>query len=110
MLPGLVWLGLGSRMGARWAAVCTLAGEASYPLYVIHKPLESAMAGPVLAWARPERAAAAAACGVIIVGLAWLAYQLYDVPVRRWIGKALAPSSRRPLRPPPAPSDAALSS
>ena len=68
--------------GARF---CRLAGDISYPLYVLHYPLYVLIGGLVFQGAgidmpTPWRGLFADA---VIIGAAWLALKLYDEPVRR---------------------------
>ncbi len=94
VLPALVWLGLHSQVGRRSAGVCALAGELSYPLYVVHKPIEVAMGHLVSHLAAPKRAAAAGGCVIIVVVLASVASRRYDVPVRRFLTELTKPRTR----------------
>ena len=83
VLPALVWFGVRARVGARVARMCAVAGELSYPVYVIHKPIEIAAGHLADRWATPWRAMAAGGCVVVIFSLASLAARRYDAPIRR---------------------------
>ena len=67
------------------ARICRLAGDISYPLYVLHYPLYVLIGGlgfdlAQLDMPTPWRGVLA---DIVIIGAAWLALKLYDEPVRR---------------------------
>ena len=67
------------------ARFCRLAGDLSYPLYVLHYPLYVLIGGLLFQGAGIHLPAPLSGtfAGTIIIGAAWLALKVYDEPVRR---------------------------
>lgn len=84
---------LGSRITptGQTARLCTLSGGTSYALYVTHCP----MIGVVLLWSyttgtlvyRDHLLLFATGYTLVFTALAYALDRLYDVPVRRWLGR-----------------------
>lgn len=89
IFPIIVLIGAGSQIhGTKGAALCTLLGEISYPLYITHYPL--LYAHMAWAWSHPEapvylHAMVTAGIFVLSIGLAYACLKLYDIPVRKWL-------------------------
>lgn len=91
--PLIVALGARSSLtGKRSSAFCKWLGEISFPLYITHYPFIYVF----LAWWDRNRDVAMPAFIMVqifvfitVVLVAWLAYKLYDVPVRRWLQEKL---------------------
>ncbi|CAN5125935.1 acyltransferase [soil metagenome] len=86
LFPLLVSMGAHDPGG--WiGAFCRQAGDLSYPLYALHW---SAWAMMLRIHAHPEQTVLPVwFCGaalVLIPLVAWIAFRLYDAPVRRWLG------------------------
>ncbi len=90
IFPLIVIMGAsGNAEGKTSARICTLLGEVSYPLYIIHYPvmylfyswlwnngLSFSQAWPV-----------AVAIFLIMPVFAYVCMKVYDIPVRKWLGK-----------------------
>jgi peptidoglycan/LPS O-acetylase OafA/YrhL len=89
--PGLVALGAGARVSARWATVCRWSGELSYPLYMVHYPFLWLF----LSYLEHEKPAFSTQVALIPVAtglLLLLAYVVLvglDAPVRRYLRQRL---------------------
>lgn len=89
--PIIVWCGARSDTPARKnAAVMTLFGDISYPLYAIHYPLIYLYIGWINAGVRPfgpYEWCTPVALGLIAVSIAYLLSRFYDKPLRRWMAQ-----------------------
>ncbi len=67
------------------AALCKLAGDLSYPVYVLHYPIYVLIGGLGLGMAKiPAHAPwIGIASAAIIIAAAWIALKVYDEPLRR---------------------------
>ncbi len=90
LFPLLVFLGAsGTIKHKRTAKFCTLLGELSYPIYMVHFPIVYVF----YAWAvnhnigLEEAWPIAIAVFIISVALAYLLLKVYDIPVRKWLTK-----------------------
>lgn len=82
--PLLIWWAMHTRP-VRGIGLMELAGDVSYPLYILHVPLavllisqHGFIPGPL--WMR-------AGFGCVVVVIAWGFDRFYDRPVRRWLGR-----------------------
>ncbi len=75
------------------AKLCKLAGDLSYPVYVLHYPIYVLIGGLGLGLAKiPAHAPwIGAASAAIIIAAAWVALKLYDEPLRRRLMSGLKP-------------------
>ena len=89
VLPTLLVLGLRATADARTVSVCAIAGELSYPLYAVHKPIEVAIAGLASGQGAATRAGLAAACLATALACAFAASRAYDIPIRRFLSARL---------------------
>lgn len=109
LFPLVIAAGAGSRVHGVLARLCTLSGEISYPLYIIHYPLVRFYAAWVWTQDTPHGVELAAGVGLFLLLplVAWGALKLYDEPVRAWltaaarrrlaaVGAAPAPSTASP--------------
>lgn len=93
LFPLIVALGARSNLtGKRSSAFCKWMGELSYPLYITHYPFMYVF----LAWwdrnrdiPMPTFIMVQIIVFILTIVVAWLAYKLYDVPVRRWLSDRL---------------------
>ena len=88
VFPFVVWYAAsGSVSGKVSKKVCTFLGDISYPVYVVHYPFMYLFYDWV--WDNKVPLAQAWPYGVlVIVGsilLAWVLFNIYDKPVRRWL-------------------------
>jgi len=89
LFPLIVALGAHSNLtGKRSSAFCKWMGELSYPLYITHYPFMYVF----LAWwdrnrdiPMPTFIMVQIFVFILTIVVAWLAYKLYDIPVRRWL-------------------------
>lgn len=89
LFPLIVALGARSNLtGKRSSAFCKWMGELSYPLYITHYPFMYVF----LAWwdrnrdiPMPTFIMVQIFVFILTIVVAWLAYKLYDIPVRRWL-------------------------
>lgn len=87
--PLLIALGAGAELKDSVKKICVFSGQISYPLYMTHYAFIW-MFGHYFTTFKPD---SAQLLGVIIssiigmIGFAYLAMRLYDVPVRRWLSK-----------------------
>jgi peptidoglycan/LPS O-acetylase OafA/YrhL len=97
VFPSLVWLGASQlSLGVMTQRVSHFLGELSYPLYAVHYPLmylfyaHIGFDGNLVPIARmndvwPVAIALPLAC----ILLAWLCWRFYDLPIRRYLVKAM---------------------
>lgn len=87
--PLLVALGAGSGMSAQWKRMCQFSGNISYPLYMTHYAVIWAF-GNYFTKEKPpagELIFIIIAGVILLVAFAYLVMVLYDVPVRKYLGK-----------------------
>jgi len=101
VFPLLVWLGASGQVKSGLSArVCSLLGEISYPVYIVHYPFVYTYT----AWVQNNKVTVAqgwpVAIGTVVVCvlLAWLCLTFYDIPVRRWLTAKTMPPTRKSLR------------
>lgn len=87
-LPALVAVACQIPLGRRGDMAASLAGELSYPIYVLHMPMASYV-GLLLGWLHPGPTAIKLCTVVVTIFGSWLALRYYDAPVRRWLGRKL---------------------
>ncbi|MDD4822403.1 MAG: acyltransferase [Bacteroidales bacterium] len=93
LFPLIVALGAHSNLtGKRSSAFCKWMGELSYPLYITHYPFMYVF----LAWwdrnrdiPIPTFIMVQIFVFILTIVVAWLAYKLYDIPLRRWLSEKL---------------------
>ena len=91
VFPILLWLGASSDASASSSAgkVYTLLGDLSYPVYMVHYPVMYLFYAYLwkdgLGLADSWFVAIGVYLGSLILG--YLAYRLYDLPVRKWLTK-----------------------
>jgi peptidoglycan/LPS O-acetylase OafA/YrhL len=89
--PIIVAMGAGGQISGRWAKLCKLSGDISYPLYITHYPVIYILT----AWVAVKKPAAAQiipvaiASFIFLILLAYASLKLYDLPVRAWLKKKL---------------------
>lgn len=89
LFPIIVLIGAGSQIHeTKGAAVCTLLGEISYPLYITHYPL--LYARMAWAWSHPDAPVylhimVTAGTFIVAIAMAYACLKLYDIPVRKWL-------------------------
>jgi peptidoglycan/LPS O-acetylase OafA/YrhL len=87
--PMIVAAGAVGKVSGRWAKLCKLSGEISYPIYIIHYPFIYIYT----AWIYNNKPTPAQIVPVALflfiffILLAWAALKLYDEPVRAWLKK-----------------------
>jgi peptidoglycan/LPS O-acetylase OafA/YrhL len=89
--PGLVALGAGVHVSARWAAFCRWSGELSYPLYMVHYPFLWLFLS-YLEHEKPSfglQVALIPVATLLLVLLAYLVLVWLDVPIRRCLHQHL---------------------
>lgn len=95
VFPTLVMLGARARPGHVSGKVWKLLGDISYPLYAIHQPILMGVSKLQNHALHLQSPTLVAALGVVVaIPASWLAFHLYDVPVRKWLG-----ATRPTLRP-----------
>ena len=85
VFPVLILCGAHSRIGTVEMALCKIAGRLSYPIYMLHYPF-LLIYMTFVDFRKPEpdtKLLAAAGAFVAAVAFAWLAFKIYDEPVRR---------------------------
>jgi peptidoglycan/LPS O-acetylase OafA/YrhL len=98
VFPAMVWVGSRLRIPPTLTAFCALAGDISYPLYILHFPFVGLLEeGGAIAAMPPGRLhyLLPVACIFVFVLLAWGAARLYDAPVRSLLRRRLGRSKRR---------------
>jgi peptidoglycan/LPS O-acetylase OafA/YrhL len=92
----------GAAREARFPRICALLGGMSYPLYILHVPLLFALS-TILG---PQKGAMAVIQPLLCVALVWLAWRLYDEPLRAWLRPRFGSQGHRQpdLQPDPAQS------
>jgi len=97
LFPLTVLLATRASPSERTARLCRWLGNLSYPLYVLHYPIVSALGQYARGGLPPAaRALEAAAVAVACIAAAHILFHLYDMPVRARAGAWLR---RRPDRP-----------
>lgn len=95
LFPVIVYIGAsGTIQGKRAAVICSLLGDISYPLYIIHYPFIYLF----MAWVADHKTWIATASSgqtvlvlvsvlvlVTSIAVAYVSLKLYDIPVRRWL-------------------------
>lgn len=67
---------------------CRFAGDVSFPIYIVHQPiiqLHYSWVGTHPNAPIAQHVAVAASVVLMAVGVAWAAFKLYDLPVRKWL-------------------------
>ena len=87
LFPLIILSGANSSIGKMEMAACKVAGRISYPLYILHFPFLLIYMNFVTFKKPPTTTAylAGASAFVIVLALAWLAVNIYDEPVRKWL-------------------------
>jgi peptidoglycan/LPS O-acetylase OafA/YrhL len=92
IFPLVVAIGAGQQqMGGVSLRIARFFGDLSYPLYITHYPLVYIY----MAWivtdkpSTNEAIVGGVAVAIGAIGIAYAALKLYDLPVRRWLGKRL---------------------
>jgi peptidoglycan/LPS O-acetylase OafA/YrhL len=103
LFPLVIWLGA-HLPSPRWLRpLYVQAGRLSYGIYILHAPVVLVTAGAYKAIWHADPAAmwpySGIAFAAISLAVAALAVQLFDEPVRRRLGRALASRSAKPARP-----------
>jgi len=96
VFPLVVIAGAHSNAGQGMAVLCRASGRLSYPLYITHFPFVYIWSNYLTA-ARPANGVAIGvgmALFLFTLAVAWAAYTLWDVPIRKWLSALRAP--RRP--------------
>ena len=87
LFPLVLQLGASGKVEGGARRVCTFTGNLSYPLYIIHYPLMYIFYRHV--WNNSLSFGEVWPVALVVVAesvaLAWMAYQLYDLPLRRWL-------------------------
>ncbi|MEY4903025.1 MAG: hypothetical protein RLZZ292_840 [Bacteroidota bacterium] len=87
--PMIVSAGAGGTIQGKWAKLCQLSGEISYPIYILHYPFIYIYT----AWVYVQKPTAAqsvpiaVALFVFLIVLAYAALKWFDEPVRAWLKK-----------------------
>lgn len=92
IFPIIVFLGAsGSIKGKIASKICTFLGDISYPLYITHFPILYIYYAWIVDNNIPLSRAWPVGAGILLftIGLAWLIFKFYDVPVRKWLAKKL---------------------
>lgn len=78
-------------------ALCTLAGELSYPIYALHYPIVRAMGVMIrnLETGMVVQLLLVMLGTILIVVVSWFAYRFYDAPLRSYLTQLLAARTRR---------------
>jgi peptidoglycan/LPS O-acetylase OafA/YrhL len=92
VFPPLMGLGAARRPAGRLGVVL---GELSYPVYVLHWPCLALAAGFAQRLGLNSLVLSAVLVPAIVFA-AWLTHKLYDVPVRRWLGRRPGIAVARP--------------
>jgi peptidoglycan/LPS O-acetylase OafA/YrhL len=85
--PFLVALGAGAKLPASLNKLCTLSGDISYPLYIIHYPFIWLFMSYVekLKPSLYEQAIVIILSTIMLILLAYMVLRAADVPFRRWL-------------------------
>jgi peptidoglycan/LPS O-acetylase OafA/YrhL len=98
IFPAILFFGAHLSLPTAATKLCSLLGDISYPLYLIHDPLmwplyctrvRSYFAHSVLA--TPVDFATIA----VLIAIAWWVSRVYDAPVRKWLNTTLRSSQKR---------------
>jgi peptidoglycan/LPS O-acetylase OafA/YrhL len=103
LFPLVIWLGAHLPSPSRLRPLYAQAGRLSYSIYILHAPVVLVSAGAYKAIWHTDPAAMRPYSGIafaaISLAVAALAVWLFDEPVRRRLGRVLAPRSAKPSRP-----------
>jgi peptidoglycan/LPS O-acetylase OafA/YrhL len=87
--PGLIYLGAFCNVSAGWTRICSLFGDLSYPLYLLHIPLQSFVYTQTLLHAALLRPTLRVSLpvGVVLIAsaISYIAFRYYDAPVRSFL-------------------------
>ena len=102
VFPALVYAAAGITPGPQLASLCLKAGEASYPLYILHAPCVAWVeaVGRRMPGVADRIAAPYAGLALLVVLLAacLVLVRVYDAPARRWLGRLAIPKPDQTLR------------
>jgi peptidoglycan/LPS O-acetylase OafA/YrhL len=89
IFPIIVTLGAGEPAGGRSVRIARFFGDLSYPLYITHYPLIYVYTEWVVRNRVPAAHGAIVGAGLLVtsVAVAYACLKLYDLPVRRWLGR-----------------------
>ncbi|MDE6377580.1 MAG: acyltransferase, partial [Duncaniella sp.] len=97
IFPAIVWIGACGRTTDRLStATCTMLGELSYPIYIVHYPLMYLFYGWLWTGGYGFDRALPVCIGIFaaILLLAWVAMRYYDTPVRAYLTRHLTSRSK----------------
>ncbi len=89
IFPTVIWIGSHTYLGFRTCQVCKLLGNLSYPLYITHYPVMYLFYSWVIDTGKTtlsETWCASLLTVAVSLFLAYIAYIIYDKPVRKWLG------------------------
>jgi len=103
LFPALYFIGFpliiagGAARTPRFPRLCAFLGGMSYPLYVLHQPILSGLVQLL----GPQAGALAVIEPLLCLAIVWLAWRLYDEPLRAWLRRRFgSPGHRKPDSPP----------
>jgi peptidoglycan/LPS O-acetylase OafA/YrhL len=90
LFPAVILCGAHSQIGPVELALCKFAGRISYPLYMLHYPFLLIYMNFALVRKPPAATVFAAGAGsfAVVMVASWLAFKLYDEPIRASLKRA----------------------
>jgi len=90
LFPAVILCGAHSQIGPVELALCKFAGRISYPLYMLHYPFLLIYMNFALFRKPPAATVFAAGAGsfMVVMVASWLAFKLYDEPIRASLKRA----------------------
>lgn len=87
LFPAVVWLGAHSSAGRGMIWLCKFSGRISYPIYITHFPFMYMWMNFVAGHQSSGLARTAMALALVpfTIGLAWVAFRYFDLPIREWL-------------------------
>ncbi len=90
IFPAIIFLSCKIQLTGIGLWLCRLSGDLSYPLYILHRPLEHMLHGMAKHYtANPDRWVISIAIVTICSGISYAIFKLYDEPIRNYLTRRL---------------------
>jgi peptidoglycan/LPS O-acetylase OafA/YrhL len=96
VFPAMIVIGASNQPAGRSVAIFAFLGTTSYAIYVLHEPVFHLLHTASIKFLHNDLTGFAPWLGFVYVAgllaLCWLVDKYFDIPVRRWLTRRLAPN------------------